>query len=79
MSFITRDVTTPTNGWIVRTDYFWICENGDPTKALFFQGYSAQCNRMEAMVDRFIHTLYKDHPVPVSKVFIPIAYVPERR
>lgn len=73
--FNTRDVTIPKSGLVVYSNSYWLCEDGDPQKALFY-GLSPQCNRNERIVNRVLRNnkLYKDKNLEV--VFIPIAYVP---
>jgi hypothetical protein len=41
--FNTKDVTEPKDGLVVYRSAYWLCVNGDPTKALFY-GNTPQCN-----------------------------------
>lgn len=76
MKFIIRDVTTPKNGLVVYTKSYWVCVDGDPTKALFY-GTSPQCNTNESITKWMLKgDLYKAYNVSV--VYIETAFVPER-
>ena len=51
---------------------YWACRNGDPTRALFYQG-SPQCNSMESVMKRALERRFGDD---VEIVFLERAYVP---
>lgn len=71
----TKDVTEPKTGLVVKMGYWWICEDGDPTKALFF-GTAAQCNKDKRISEWTLNGYYKGHD-NLQLVFIPYAYVPQ--
>lgn len=71
-----KDIKTPKSGLQVYTDSYWLCENGDTTKALFF-GDSPQCNRNKKICESTSdHKMYKEFNLSI--VFVPVAYVPIR-
>jgi len=71
-----RDVTAPKMGLMVYTKSYWVCVDGDPTRALFY-GTSPQCNRNKAIVEHGIKTnLYNGWNVSV--VYLETAFVPQR-
>lgn len=73
--FNTQDITIIKTSMIVFKDYYWMCENGDITKALFY-GTSPQCNTKKSIVEH----LMKDgayQNLSAQIVFVPIAYVPQ--
>lgn len=71
-----KDVVTPKAGLVVYTDSYWMCESGNPKKALFY-GDSPQCNKNKTICENSSdNKIYKKMGVEV--VFIPVAYVPSR-
>jgi hypothetical protein len=72
----TVDVQTPANGRQVYLDYWWLCENGDPKKALFLNA-SAQCNKNKQIVEMVWNGAWKAAE-NLKIVKIPIAYLPIR-
>lgn len=71
-----KDITTPKAGLVVYTDSYRKCENGDPTRALFY-GDSPQCNRNKAICEHTAeHKMYK--PFNIKIVYVPVAFVPQR-
>lgn len=78
MEFKPKDVTKPKDGYEVIARTYWICENGDPTKALFY-GQSLQGNRNHRICEHMIERgLYKNHPVPIEIVYLETAFIPCR-
>lgn len=72
----TKDVTTAKAGLEVYKDSYWLCEDGDPKKALFW-GKSPQCNRNKGIVERGLNNL-PDVPIGAQIVFVETAFVPQR-
>jgi hypothetical protein len=72
----TKDVQTPVDGRQVYLNYWWLCEGGDPRKALFV-GQSAQCNKDKRIMDMAWENIYKENQ-GIAIVQIPIAYLPIR-
>ena len=75
-NFTIENALEPKDGYLVYTDKYWLCVDGDPTKALFYQGLYPQCNcriRAEGLLWRL--NRYPDAPKNVSIVLIKIAYV----
>ncbi len=72
-----KDVTEPKSGWVVLRDHYWICKDGDPTHALFFNNIP-QCNLNEKIVNGKCGINRKDlnDVSNLSVVYIDIAYVP---
>ena len=73
--YITRDVTQPIEGLEVRKNCYWLCEKGNPTKALFF-GTSPQCNRNRKICEMVLKEAYYSDPV-IRIIFIRVAYIPK--
>lgn len=69
----TKDITTPKSGLEVYKDKFWLCEGGDPKKALFY-GASPQCNSDKRIQERALAL----SPVNTQIVFMETAFVPQR-
>ena len=69
------DVTQPKEGYRVALNRYWLCTEGDLTRAIFF-GNSPQCNTKES-ISRMGIVLAKDGTGwPVDVVFAPISYIP---
>lgn len=49
--FTTKDITQPIAGYTVYRNNYWICKNGDITKALFYKDKYPQCNKNKAIID----------------------------
>lgn len=72
--FNTKDITEPKSGLIVYKDAWWMCENGDPTKALFY-GMSPQCNKNKLICEWVIkNKLYEGENIEI--IFVETAFVP---
>ena len=68
--YSTKDVVTPSNGLFnIRIGYWWWCEDGDPTKAVFYKGHAPQCNP-----DRKILEHYEKPYDGCELVKIPVSY-----
>jgi hypothetical protein len=76
-SFTTEDVTQPKEGYEVYANKFWLCENGDPTKALFYRGIYPQCNKCRSIMkqSKAHGERYPDAPKPIEIIFIKTAFV----
>lgn len=71
-----KDICTPKSGLQVYTDSWWMCENGDTKKALFY-GNSPQCNKNQKICEYSAgNKMYADMDLQI--VFVPVAYVPIR-
>lgn len=67
------DVTEPKDGYEVYKDYFWLCVDGKPEKALLYKGLYPQCNKsVLALEFGFVKS---GLPKNISVVHIPVAYV----
>lgn len=69
----TIDVVTPFEGAIVVLNTYWLCKDGDPKQAIFF-GTTAQCNKSEAIVDKYLQYTRDKSGWNVEIVFLEIAY-----
>lgn len=67
------DVTQPKDGYEVYKDYFWLCVDGDPEKALLYKGLYPQCNKSVLAAEMGLAK--SSLPKNISIVHIPIAYV----
>jgi hypothetical protein len=74
--FTTRDIVTPKPGLMVYGPSYWLCEDGDPKKALFY-GTSAQCNKDRRIPEMMLKGMRKDR-TDLQIVFVETAYVPQR-
>lgn len=74
IKYTTKDVTTPVDGFTLMKDKYWLCEDGDPTKALYFWK-TAQCNGDKRVLEWALNHTYKAHN-NLKIVFIDFAYVP---
>lgn len=74
-NYTTIDVTQPKDGYTVRTNYYWLCVNGDPTKALFYKKLYPQCNKNKYISEK--HGIKELNGETVSVIFIPVAYIKE--
>jgi len=71
-----KDVTEPATGMTVYRDCYWLCENGDETKALF-SGNSPQCNSNKAILEwALARPMYSN--MNLQSVFIPLAFAPSQ-
>jgi hypothetical protein len=76
VKYHTIDVTKPKNYATVRKDHYWLCEDGDPTKALF-HNEALQCNKDKRIAEWVLNGAYKAHD-NIQVVFIEMAYVPQQ-
>jgi hypothetical protein len=75
IKYHTIDVTIPKSMLVVRKDCYWLCEDGDPTKALFCH-QTPQCNTDKRIAEWVLNGAYKAHD-NLQIVFIELAYVPQ--
>lgn len=71
----TVDITKPIPGYIVVEPTWYLCVDGDPTKALFYMGFP-QRNSSKAVVDALITSKVFKAFTNVSAVFLEISYSP---
>lgn len=74
-SFTTEDITQPKEGRIVFENKYWLCENGDPTKALFYKGVYPQCNKCRRIMIGLKGLSQRNFDAPIEIIFIKTAYV----
>lgn len=74
MKYRTKDVTIPEDGLVIRKDSYWLCEGGDPSKALFF-GPAPQCNKDKRILDWRLNNP-NNIPENTQIAFIETAYIP---
>lgn len=75
VKYHTKDVTKPIDGLVIKKDCFWLCEDGDPERALFFWK-TPQCNKDKRVAEWSLNNTYKAHD-NIQIVFIELAYVPK--
>lgn len=75
--FNLKDVVTPKHGLVVYTDAYWLCSEGQPSKALFYGDYP-QANRNRKIVEWSLNTKQYAERGDLKIVYIETAYVPER-
>ena len=74
--FRTVDITTPLSGRVVYKDSYWLCEEGNPQKALFY-GNTPQCNKSKSIAEHVIkNDLYSNY-TKLQVAFIETAFVPQ--
>lgn len=75
--YTTKDVNIPYHGATVYTDTWWVCIDGDSSKALFYDD-RPQCSKDKQIVEFGIKNgTYTD--MKVGLVFIEVAYITETR
>jgi hypothetical protein len=80
--YVTRNVVDPKGVVQVYKNFWWWCEDGDPTKALFYVGLlrgrrdigSPQCNANQEIAERVGVRL--EHTLRAKLIQIPLAFVP---
>lgn len=75
--FNTKDVTKPKEGLVVMKAAYWLCVDGDPTKALFF-GNAPQTNKDKRIPE---WSLKQDRYKAVGNlqiIYIETAYAPRQ-
>lgn len=78
MKYKTIDVTTPLEGRVVYKGRWWLCKDGDPTQAVFYQ-HSPQCNNNELIPRSLLAYTQEKSGWEVQAIFIPVAFVPTAR
>ena len=71
----TFDVTEPKNGSIVMLNKYWLCVDGDRTRAIFYDNV-AQCNSHEPIPQRMKAYTEQRTGWNTKVVFIEIAFRP---
>lgn len=71
----TVDITKPIEGYIVVGPSWHLCMDGDPTKALFYMGFS-QRNTNKAAIDLLLTAKVYKAFTNVSAVFLELSYSP---
>lgn len=77
--FKTLDVTQPTEGSVVYKNRYWLCLDGDLSKALFFERgdiITPQCNTNKKVADYVLKGKMYQEIGNVQIVFAEITYVP---
>lgn len=72
-----KDVVTPKPGLMVNGPCYWLCEDGDPKKALFY-GDSPQCNSDKRIPESMLKSRIYEGVRNLQIVFIQTSYVPRR-
>ncbi len=72
----TIDVTLPIGGRVVMTNLYWLCKDGDPTQAIFFNE-SPQCNNSKEIVEKYLQYTTIRSGWDVEIVFLETAYRPQ--
>lgn len=70
--FAFKDVTKPFEGARVYMNRYWVCMDGDPTQAAFFDEHYPQCNTNAGIINS---SLALDG---CTSVFIPVSFVRDR-
>jgi hypothetical protein len=76
-AFNTKDIKTPQSGLVVLRDAYWLCEDGDPKRALFF-GDSPQCNKDKRITEYLLNTAQYKYKGNLLVTFVELAFVPPR-
>lgn len=71
----TIDVTEVKNGRTVMVGKYWLCRDGDPQKAIFFNS-TAQCNEHKQISERLKKYTEEKTGWKIGIVFLDIAYNP---
>lgn len=75
MSYKLIDITKVENGRTVMKEKFWLCKDGDPKQAIFFN-QTAQCNNHKQIPERMKDFTAKKTGWNVEIVFVEIAFRP---
>lgn len=75
--FNTKDVTEPKEGLVVSRGAWWLCKDGDPTKALFF-GNCPQANKDKRIPEWSLNQERYKAIGNLQIVYIDIAYIPRQ-
>ena len=70
------DVTNPDQGRVVMKNMHWLCKDGDPKQAIFFNS-SAQCNRHIQIPERLMEYTKKKTGWNIEIVFLETSYRPQ--
>lgn len=77
--FHTLDITEPKEGLVVMMDRWWLCVEGDPKRAMFFDN-SPQCNRIKKIAEHNHRVIrYPEGFTNIQTIFVEMAYVPQVR
>lgn len=69
------DVITPANGKVLLLNCYWLCKDGDPKQALFYND-TAQCNAHKSIPIRMKEYSTEKTGWDLEVVFIETAYKP---
>jgi hypothetical protein len=72
----TINVSKPVQGYVVMTNMYWLCVDGDPEKAIFFNG-TAQCNKHAQIPDRILEYTKQKTGWNIEIVFLETSYRPQ--
>lgn len=80
-NFMTFDITQPKEGLVVLKDRYWLCLDGDLTKALFFVSgkiVTGQCNKDKRVHEHVLKNNERYKKIGnVQIVFSEVSYIPQ--
>jgi len=74
--YYTEDVESPLSGRVVMKNVYWLCKNGDPKQAIFFNG-APQCNKYQQIPERMLDYTKTKTGWSIGIVFFETAYRPQ--
>lgn len=72
----TVDVSNPIEGRVVMKAMHWLCKDGDPKQAIFFNG-TAQCNKHIQIPERVLEYTKAKTGWDIEIVFLETSYRPQ--
>lgn len=72
-AYTTADVTSPQEGYTVVLDSYWLCQDGDPQKAVFFQNLPVR-NKDRKIPERLLPHTEKATGWDLEVVHLEVAY-----
>ena len=72
----TLDVVTPKEGRVLICDTYWLCKDGDPRQAIFYNDV-VQGNKHKSIPDRLLEYTRKRTGWNIEVVFIETGYRPQ--
>lgn len=72
----TIDVETPREGRVLICNMYWLCKDGDPKQAIFYNG-TAQGNKHKSIPERMVNFTEEKTGWNIEIVFIENGYRPQ--
>jgi hypothetical protein len=73
--YYTEDILTLKEGKVVKLNRYWLCKDGDPKQAIYYNG-TPQCNSNIKIPERLLKYTISNTGWNVGIVFVECAYTP---